>query len=162
MQKLIKISRIMEIQEFKKTVYLPIKVEDELPEIGKAVFTSDEDIDTCSFLANDGKFKEWYQHFEHNPTHWLKQQEGYFFTPEQLNEYTANVIKQALETAAEKAKVIEEELGSDEYREIPIDTFECTEFTADKGYEECYFYRYKCSKQSITNTFEETFQKHKV
>ena len=28
---------------------------------------------------------------------------GYFFTPEQLNEYTANVIKQALETAAERA-----------------------------------------------------------
>lgn len=26
---------------------------------------------------------------------------GYFFSPEQLNEYTANVIKQALETAAE-------------------------------------------------------------
>lgn len=27
----------------------------------------------------------------------VKPQEGYFFTPEQLNEYTANVIKQALE-----------------------------------------------------------------
>lgn len=26
--------------------------------------------------------------------------EGYFFSSEQLNEYTANVIKQALETAA--------------------------------------------------------------
>ena len=30
----------------------------------------------------------------------VKQRKGYFFTPEQLNEYTANVIKQALETAA--------------------------------------------------------------
>jgi hypothetical protein len=36
---------------------------------------------------------------------WVNQQEGYFFTPEQLNEYTANVIKQALETAAEKADI---------------------------------------------------------
>jgi hypothetical protein len=33
--------------------------------------------------------------------------EGYFFTPEQLNEYTQSVIKQALETAAEKADLIE-------------------------------------------------------
>lgn len=33
-------------------------------------------------------------------TNWLKPKEGYFFTQEQLNEYTANVIKQALETAA--------------------------------------------------------------
>jgi hypothetical protein len=37
----------------------------------------------------------------------LIEEEGYFFTPEQLNEYTANVIKQALETAAEKADLIE-------------------------------------------------------
>jgi hypothetical protein len=29
-----------------------------------------------------------------------KEQQGYFFTPEQLNEYTANVVRQALETAA--------------------------------------------------------------
>lgn len=31
------------------------------------------------------------------------EEQGYFFTPEQLNEYTSNVIKKALETAAEKA-----------------------------------------------------------
>ena len=36
-------------------------------------------------------------------------QQGYFFTPEQLNEYTANVIKQTLETAAEKSKIKREE-----------------------------------------------------
>lgn len=30
---------------------------------------------------------------------------GYFFTPEQLNEYTRNVIEQALETAAREAEV---------------------------------------------------------
>lgn len=90
------------------------------------------------------------------------EQEAFVFTPDQLNEYTANVIRQALEAAAEKAKIIEEELGSNEYREDPIDTFESTEFTADKGYEECSFYRYKPSKQSITNTFDETFKKFEV
>lgn len=87
----------------KQTVYLPVKVEDELPEIGRATFTFNEEIDTCSFLANDGSFKEWYQHFEHKPTHWLKPQELFVFTKEQLNEYTQSVIKQTLETAAEKA-----------------------------------------------------------
>jgi len=39
--------------------------------------------------------------------------EGYFFTPEQLNEYTANVIKQALETAAEKAELIPHDVDID-------------------------------------------------
>ena len=33
----------------------------------------------------------------------VKEESGYFFTLDQLNEYTQNVIKQALETAAEKA-----------------------------------------------------------
>lgn len=118
----------------KQTVYLPVKVEDELPEIGRATFTFNEEIDTCSFLANDGSFKEWYQHFEHKPTHWLKLQEGYFFTPEQLNEYTQNVIKQSLETAAENVETVR------------------VKFTED----------YEVDKQSITNTFEEIFKKFEV
>ena len=83
------------MKPIKQLVYLPTKVEDELPEIGRATFTFNEEIDTCSFLANDGSFKEWYQHFEHKPTHWLKPQEAFVFTPEQLNEYTQKVIKQA-------------------------------------------------------------------
>ena len=58
------------------------------------------------------------------------EQEGYFFTPEQLNEYTTNVIRQALETAAEKAELIP--------HDVDIDL------------------------ESITNTFEETYQKLKV
>lgn len=33
--------------------------------------------------------------------------EGYFFTPEQLNQLLSDVIKQALENAAEKADLIE-------------------------------------------------------
>ena len=33
---------------------------------------------------------------------------GYFFTPEQLNEYTANVIRQALDTAAKKEELKQE------------------------------------------------------
>lgn len=64
------------------------------------------------------------------------EQKGYFFTPEQLNEYTQTVIKQALETAAEKAEsYIFEEDGET-----------CSEVR----------------KQSITNTFEQTYKKFEV
>ena len=33
-------------------------------------------------------------------------EEGYFFTSEQLNKYTANIIRQALETAADNADTV--------------------------------------------------------
>jgi len=121
------------MKPIKSTVYLPVKVEDELPEIGRATFTFNEEIDTCSFLANDGSFKEWYQHFEHKPTHWLKSQEAFVFTPEQLNEYTANVIKQALETAAENAEITNKAKFSGDYNPV-------------------------VDEESITNTFEEIYR----
>jgi hypothetical protein len=68
--------------------------------------------------------------------------EGYFFTAEELNEYTQNVIKQALETAAEKATV------------TPIDHEEISEgsFRPIWGVDD----------DSITNTFEETYKKFEV
>ena len=65
--------------------------------------------------------------------------EGYFFTPEQLNEYTQKAIKQTLKTAAEKA---EREWCSDGY---------------STG-----MWKEVVDKQSITNTFEETFKKFKI
>lgn len=130
----------------KQTVYLPVKVEDELPEIGEATFTFNEEIDTCSFLAKDGSFKEWYQHFEHKPTHWLKPQELFVFTKEQLNKYTQSVIKQALETAAEKV-----EIHSDNYHHLSKDF----EYAIENG-------KIWVPSNSITNTFEETYQKLKV
>lgn len=55
---------------------------------------------------------------------------GYFFTKQELNEYIANVIKQALETAAE---IVENELEKD-----------------------------FLTKESITNTFEQTYKKFEV
>jgi len=89
----------------KQTVYLPVNVLDE----------------TSVIVINQGA---------NTLLDKVKRQEGYFFTPEQLNEYTQSVIKQALETAAEKALCDFDEGG-------------CTEFVDEK---------------SITNTFEETFK----
>ena len=64
----------------------------------------------------------------------------FVFTQEQLNEYTQNVIKEALKTAAEKVKVKSEiaHFSEGSY----IDT--------------------RVNKRSITNTFEETFKKFEV
>jgi hypothetical protein len=73
-------------------------------------------------------------------TEFMEYKEGYFFTPEQLNEYTANVIKQSLETAAEKAVTK-------------------NEWEGNTGSE---YYDTVVNRQSITNTYEETFQKFKV
>ena len=83
----------------------------------------------------------------------LIQEEGYFFTPEQLNEYTANVIKQALETAAENAKVVKD-LGEDLNGTF---VFEVTKYYyVENGYP------IYTDKESITNTFEETFKQFEV
>ncbi len=65
---------------------------------------------------------------------------GYFFTPEQLNQYTRNVIKQSLETAAEKA-----------------DSF----IDAAAAYIEGNVWS-EVDKESITNTFEQTYKKFEV
>lgn len=61
------------------------------------------------------------------------EQEAFVFTPDQLNEYTANVIRQALETASENAEVDFQDYGK--------------EFV---------------DKQSITNTFDEVYKKLKI
>jgi len=69
----------------------------------------------------------------------VKEVEGYFFTQEQLNEYTSNIIRKALDTAAEKGYGLYE----DE--------------TAWRGFSRC-----RLKKESITNTFEETYKKFEV
>lgn len=106
----------------KQTVYLPVKVEN-----ASGNFIPDKSV----LLV-----KEQYE----MDKHWIdlvNQKQGYFFTPEQLNKYTQSVIKQVLETAAEKAEI--EDIGGigrdGEYHEHNI-----------------------VNKQSITNTFEETYR----
>lgn len=73
-------------------------------------------------------------------------EEGYFFTPEELNEYTDNVIRKTLETAAEKGKVTHNKILADDSKE------------GNNAYIEFP----KVNKQSITDTFEETFKLFEV
>lgn len=94
----------------KKTVYLPVKVEDEkIPEYTLAIVS-------CEGNTHFNQVKYYASHFKEDfemVTHWLKPQEAFVFTPEQLNEYTANVVRQALETAAEKAELLPHDVDID-------------------------------------------------
>ncbi len=78
----------------KQTVYLPVEITDEFWE---KYDNGEEKPDYEIVDANNGERID----------EWVNEQEGYFFTSEQLNEYTQRVIKQALETAAENADLIE-------------------------------------------------------
>lgn len=51
----------------------------------------------CDFIVR------WYDDSYEND---VKREDGYFFTPEQLNEYTANVIKEANEADAKNAETL--------------------------------------------------------
>lgn len=74
----------------------------------------------------------------------LQKQEGYFFTEEQLNQLLSDVIKDALDTAADKA--------------VTINTYK----TRWSGLNKESYVEPDVYKESITNTFDITYQKHKV
>lgn len=78
------------------------------------------------------------------------EQEAFVFTPKELNEYTAKIGKAFLQSAAENIGFIEttsEKLNSEEYKPF---------ITADDGTV------WTIDKQSILNTFKETFKKFGV
>lgn len=129
----------------KQTVYLPVKVEDELPsetENSKvAILHKERGFDFAYYMhkwKSFDHFKQGLNYKQSDITHWLKPQEGYFFTPEQLNEYTQSVIKQALETAAQNV-------------DMDIDFYNSLQ-EGSLG---------NIDKESITNTFEEIFKRFK-
>ena len=102
------------MKPIKQIVYLPVEITEEF---WKKYDSGEEKPDYEIIDANNGERID----------EWINKQEGYFFTPEQLNEYTRNVGKAFLETAAENAK-------------------------------DMWLRKSFIDKESITNTFEETFK----
>lgn len=142
----------------KQTVYLPVKVEDDRTNIPSSVPKEKWGVhethcckkhgckygdEYCPVVL--GHIKQVYKcedgDFDNGcfepEVHELQKKELFVFTQKQLNEYTANVIKQTLETAAKKAEAINKAKFWGDYNPV-ID------------------------EESITNTFEETFNKFKV
>jgi len=143
-----------------KTVYIPVKVEDELPEIGKMVFTLNTMIpgkvkyppkdDGKNISINNrvseiqNKCEQWYDEYNFQMMYskvnsWLKPTELITFTPEEYNQHIQDIIKNALDTAADYADT---EFCGNMYD--PEDNTQCI------------------NRGSITNTFEETFKKYKL
>lgn len=126
-----------------QSVYVPVKVEDErTSEFYKdRLFLLKGSVRDVGDYFGDGIF---YSQVEtkttQEVTHWLKEEKGYFFTTEQLNELLSNVIKDTLEAAAKNAKTEFQSTWRQEIRGIQPDV----------------------DKQSILNTFEETYKKYKV
>ena len=143
----------------KQTVYLPVKLEEDKTSILSSLPKEEWGVHRthcckkhgCKYSDEDcpvvlGHVEQDYRCEENNfddcfePNFDLDKQEGYFFTPEQLNEYTQRVIKQALQTAALKAVTKDEWEGNtgSEYCDTVVDS------------------------QSITNTFEQIFKQFEV
>lgn len=126
----------------KQTVYLPVEITEEF-------WTKWDNGEKPDYDLADVETGE-------NIESWVNEKEGYFFTPEELNEYTQSVIKQALETAAENVHLIEYA-----YRDNRV-----TNENAGQFYFVPSYYgednEVEISKQSITNTFEETLKQFKV
>lgn len=122
------------MKPIKQTVYLPVKVENKLPEI-----RTNTGMFVMSNIYGWDKLVAHRQMFIPKGGYYLNPQEGYFFTPEEFNEYTANVIKKALETAADKV---------DFEKENFVDSNNLWDIKNTNV----------INKQSITNTFEETFK----
>lgn len=130
----------------KQTVYLPVKVEDELPaenvlciaEEFNGIAAGKLEVNPRGIISCDTDTIGCTVNYI---SHWLKEQQAFVFTPEQLNEYTANVVRQALETAAEKADSFID-MNEDAYIEGNVWS--------------------EVDKQSITDTFEQTYKKFEV
>ena len=141
----------------KQTVYLPIKVEDDATFLitkeisnylqgnssidfykdGKCVYTP-------AFITETTKESE---ELEHLITHRLDKHDGYFFTPEQLNQLLSDVIKDTLYQTTQSVEL----------------QYEC----GRKSKEGCLaVFCNNCNEQvdnnSIYSAFDKIFEKHKV
>lgn len=156
----------------KRTVYLPVKVEDDTTflitkEISNYLqgnssidfYKDGKCIYTPSFITQTSKESE---ELEHLIIERLDKKEVFVFTQEQLNNYTEKVIKESLEIASENSLVFQKcnnyhsgkMLWEDKSDEVYITV------RNDNSYDE--HHCISTDKESITSQFDEIFKKFKV
>lgn len=117
-----------------QTVYVPTRVEDEilLPEIAYGFITEDNNIFQDKF--NEEQILEQYP--QKLGFKLLKLKEGIFFTVEEYNAHIKEVIEETLKNGAEEAKITYTEEKTWDFTEV--------------------------DKDSILNTFEQSYKKFKI
>ena len=123
-------------EQLVQTVYIPTKVEDELllPETAYGFITEDNNIFQDKF--NEEQILEQYP--QRLGFKLLKPKEGIFFTVEEYNAKIKEVIEETLKNGVKKAK-----------------TYDADNYTTLIG-------DYQVDKDSILNTFEESYKKFKI
>ncbi len=147
-----------------QTVYIPTRVEDELPEEnGEYAVLSKCNVDYPLESYDSLKFQN--GNFQQIPNwiniHWLKPKEGIFFTVEEYNKHIKEIIEETLKNGVEKAELEHRIYGvGGDYKVDPMSmgqevllndiTIEFpTDYVAINNY-------------SITKTSEETYLKYKT
>lgn len=140
-------------------VFIPVKVENEIPEKNKAVFCMDE---------NQAFFSEIWFDLEHQqhlaltpesyfvPTEWLKEEQKIIFTKEEFNNFLEEFGKELLKVASENVKL--SEFGCRDNRLID-DKIEGTYFCPS------YFGEDKeidVTKSSITEVLHQVLEQFKI
>lgn len=143
----------------KQKVYLPVTVESKLPEIRWNIIEDDgyfgDEWDNWEHMQREERFEYFKKVFSYFKSIEDSKQEAFVFTPEQLNELLSDVIKQCKQDDADKAKIDYNEDGEiTKVKSKKLDIDYLSEAGANVSI--------KLNKQSITNTFEETFNKFKV
>ena len=125
-----------------QTVYIPTRVEDEilLPEIAYGFITEDNNIFQDKF--NEEQILEQYP--QKLGFKLLKLKEGIFFTQEEYNKHIKEVIENTLKNGAENANVKDFKVN---YTGVRAGGFYIEKII---------------DKDSILNTFEETYLKYKI
>lgn len=132
-----------------QTIYIPTRVEDELPEkevIAKNI-SDDFLVGYIHKISDDDYWCEDDHQRLAQTTHWLKPKEGIFSTVEEYNKHIKEVIEETLTKASEFAE-LEYECGNKTKKNcLAVFCRNCNE---------------QISRDSILNTFEQSYKKFKI
>lgn len=129
-----------------QTVYVPTKVEEKLPErevIAKNI-SNDFLVGYVYKISDDDYWCEDDHQRLAQTTHWLKPQEGIFFTVEEYNKHIKKVIEETLKNGAEEASVKDFKVN---YTGVRAGGF---------------YIEKVIDKDSILNTFEQSYKKFSI
>jgi len=93
---------------------------------------------------------------------YVNKQQLITFTPEEYNNHIKDIIKETLDNAVDKGKILLKDYYSEDYKLVESEVVMYNSIGVNNVYpEDCNKYTVSINKESITNTLEETFNKLK-